>query len=187
MAGQGCFGALSAAPITNDDVLKNGDAIIESCKGFLASSVAAACPGPPEPVGVRPRAKSHIRWCDMESASSCSGDCCSGAADCGVAVPEVEHSTTTPTFVFGDRIPSASAQPENGESIFCEHVPNPFKLKNVHGDVHSPYSAPLWFERDESAPYGYVGKRMPPCWWSSEFPQRTPENPSGFQGHSTRR
>ena len=182
-AGEGCIGALSAAPITNEDVLKNGEAIIESCKNLLANTGNSYYPDPPEPVGNRAgdraRQKSKIKWCDMSSDSSscsCSGDC--SAEACGDAVP---------TFIFGDRIPGASAQPKNGESLFHERIPNPFELKSVHGDVHSPYSAPLWFERDESAPQGYVGKRMPPCWWPSEFPNKTPENPLGFQGHSTRR
>ena len=183
-AGEGCIGALSAAPITNEDVLKNGEAIIESCKGLLASSSNSYYPDPPEPVADRARRRGRIRWCDMDSASSCSGECCGGTAECGAAVEEAD-TTAAPTFIFGANIPCASAQSEN--SLFCERVPNPFDLKHVHGDVHSPFSAPLWFERDESAPSGFVGKRMPPCWWPSEFPNKTPENPSGFQGHSTRR
>ena len=70
--------------------------------------------------------------------------------------------------------------------LFVDPVPNPFSLKHIPGDGHTPYSAPLWFERDEKSKSGYVGKSLPPFWWPSRFMDKdeSPENRLGFQGRS---
>ena len=92
-------------------------------------------------------------------------------------------------FQFGGHHANVSVVEAGPKSnMFVEAVPNPFNMINTPGDSHTPYSAPLWFERDPKTEE-WVGKSLPPFWWKSRFPQRTPESPAtlGFQGHSTLR
>ena len=106
----------------------------------------------------------------MHAYGNCSDPCCSDP-------PSV-------SFEFGTKIPDTVEQANVENSLFKQAAPNPFSLKHVSGGENTPFSAPLWFEPSEKAKSGYVGKSLPPFWWSSRFPGRTPENQLGFQGLS---
>ena len=167
-------------------VLDNGENLIKKCCEHLGCS---GCNVPPPPVPLP--GVTRIRWCDAELESSSSDEDKSSdnkdeAADAGNNVIDEINNTGNDgvvTFNFG-AVSRAPAETNFG-GLFTDKVPNPFSMKKEPGDPQTPYSAPLWFERDKSAPSGWRGKRLKPFWWKSQ--KGTPENPLGFQGLSITR
>ena len=167
-------------------VLQDGEDLIKRCCEHLGCS-GCSIPPPPMP----PPGTTRIRWCDAELESSSDS---SLAGDDGDDKPTATGNTDllkidntvdnkVVTFEFGS-VPRAPAETSFG-GLFTAKVPNPFSMKKEPGDPQTPYSAPLWFERDKGAPSGWRGKRLKPFWWKSQ--KGTPENPLGFQGLSITR
>ena len=150
-------------------LLEKGDALLQKGKSVINLKDAYS-KGWRENIELRPSSYYDCLRCPSECA--CASECTS-----------VSDKNTLFAFGSGDKEPKTETQ--NGTSLFTEAVPNPFSLTSVAGDGHTPYSAPLWFESDQSTESGYRGKSLPPFWWKSRFPGKSdPENPLGFQGHS---
>ena len=146
--------------LSNGELLDKGDALIQECRDTLLNSAN----------------KPKVKFCDKFSYyTDCSVSCCE-CSNC----PGAEKGTTI--FQFGNGVPSEPVG--EAKPLFTEGVPNPFAVKGIPGDAHTPFSAPLWFSKDSSVPGGWKGERLPPFWWETRKPDRDPENPLGFQGHS---
>ena len=167
-------------------VLENGEDLIKRCCEHLGCD---GCSVPPPPVPL-PGA-TRIRWCDaeLESSSSDEDEPNNGkeeAADTGNnVIDEINNTGNDGVVTFNFGAVSCAPAETNFGGLFTDKVPNPFSMKKEPGDPQTPYSAPLWFERDKGAPSGWRGKRLKPFWWKSQ--KGTPENPLGFQGLSITR
>ena len=127
---------------------------------------------------------------DNDSNDVCKAGSSGDNGTVGQVVSQDEDASTV--FSFGTYTHAHAISHSN--SLFNKPAPNPFALKHVPGDVHTPYSAPLWFETDPGAVSGYRGKSLPPFWWGSRFPGKSvTEEPAatpagevhqGFRGHS---
>ena len=132
-------------------MLQDGEDLIKKCCEHLACS---GCNVPPPPVP--PPGATRIRWCDaeLESSSSDSDDDDEAAVTGNNDFDKIDNTGNDKvvTFEFG-AVPCAPAETNFG-GLFTAKVPNPFSMTKEPGDPQTPYSSPLWFEPDKSAPSG---------------------------------